>query len=97
MINYLNKKLNNLSEILNTEKLQRLLGGYHYIKGCIDASLINYFTIGNRTDLLNYFVLNTDLLNEIMKFGFPISIDEYRTSTRTLVHSLNQNFKNMLY
>lgn len=96
MINYLNKKLNNLSEILNTEKLQRLLRGYHYINGCIDAPLITYFTIGKRADLLNCFDLNTDLLNERMKFGFPISIDEYGISMRTLVLSLNQNFKNKI-
>lgn len=96
MINYLNKKLNNLSEILNTEKLQRLLRGYHYINGSVDAPLNTYFTIGNRSDFLNFFDLNTDLLNERMKFGFPISIDEYGISMNNLVLSLNKNFKNRI-
>ncbi len=96
MINYLNKKLNNLPEILNTEKLQRLLRGYHYINGFVDAPLNTYFTIGNRTDLLNCFSSNTELLDERMKFGFPISIDEYGISMSNLVLSLNKNFKNRI-
>lgn len=85
-----------MSEILNTEKLQRLLRGYHYINGSVDAPLNTYFTIGNRSDFLNFFDLNTDLLNERMKFGFPISIDEYGISMNNLVLSLNKNFKNRI-
>ncbi len=96
MINYLNKKLNNLPEILNTEKLQRLLRGYHYVNGFVGAPLNTYFTIGNRADLLNCFSLNTELLDERMKFGFPISIDEYGISMSNLVLSLNKNFKNRI-
>lgn len=96
MINYLNKKLNNLSEILNTEKLQRLLRGYHYINGSIAAPLNTYFTSGNRADLLNCFTLNIGLLNERMKFGFPISINEYGISMNNLILSLNKNFKNRI-
>ncbi len=96
LLNCLNKKSNNLLEILNTEKLQRLLSGYHYVNGCINAPLITYFTIENRVDLLNCFDLNIDLLNERMKFGFPISINEYENSMKTLVLSLNKNFKNKI-
>ena len=96
MINYLNIRTSHLSEILGTEKLQRLLRGYHYNKCDITSPLITYFTVGNRADLLSCFDLNIELLNERMKFGFPISVKEYGVSMNHLVLSLNKNFKNRI-
>lgn len=96
MINYLDKKANNLSEILNVQKLQRLLRGYHYINCSVASPLNTYFTIANRPDLLNCLNLKTNLLEEKMKFGFSISVDEYKKSMNNLILSLNKNFKNKI-
>lgn len=96
MINYLNIRTSHLSEILGTEKLQRLLRGYHYNKCEITSPLITYFTVGNRVDLLRCFDFDIEFLNEKMRFGFPISVKEYGNSMNQLVLSLNKNFKNRI-
>lgn len=96
VINYLNKKPNNLLEILNAEKLQRLLRGYHYINCSVISPLNAYFTLGNRADLLNCLNFKINMLSEKMKFGFSISIDEYRNNMSNLILSLNKKFKDKI-
>lgn len=102
-IKYLNKKPNQLSEILQTEELQRLLRGYHYKNNCIECPLITYFSLSERADILEDFdilniqsnnLFNVNNLKDKMKFGFPISINQYGQTMNKLVLSLNKNFKN---
>lgn len=101
LIKYLNKELLILPEILNTEKLRRLLRGYHYSNSSITVPIIDYFTFGKKSEVLKVFDLSTDVkkkytLNERLKYGFPISIHEYGYSMKKLVLSLDKNFKNKI-
>lgn len=95
-IKYLKDKPLDLLDLLNTEKLQRLLRGYHYNNGNVEEPLTTFFTLGKKLELISKIGLNTDLLEERMKFGFSITIDEYATSMNKLIKSLNKNFKNRI-
>lgn len=107
LITIINNKLEKLSEIIETEKLQRLLRGYHYSKSLVNCPLITYFKLGNKEEILQSFDWYSDTpenalsqasniynLNLRMKFGFPIALNEYGESMKSLVLSLNNNFKN---
>ena len=43
LISFIENKLYNLPTILETEKLQRLLRGYHYNQGKISSPIITFF------------------------------------------------------
>ena len=101
LISYINKKLVTLPDIIETEKLRRLLSGYHYENFSVNIPIIDYFTYGNKQNLLEAFDLSTNnlkryTLNERFKFGFPISIDEYGNCMKNLVIAINHNFKNKI-
>lgn len=102
------KNLFNLFSILNQEKLQRNLQGYHY-RGTknIEYPLMSYFTLTGKLQLLSSFEWfkedYIDTLNlstkqyeqeERFKYGFPVTIDEYTSSIKRLVLSAKRNFKN---
>lgn len=101
LINHIDKKLITLPEIIETEKLKRQLRGYHYKNKFITIPIVDYFTIGNRKELLDTFDLSNSCfkdyeLNDRCKYGFPISINEYGTSMKKLVLSLQKNFNNRI-
>ena len=98
LINYIsNNRLFVLPEILDNEKLRRLLRGYHYSNSSINVPIIDYFTYGNKSELLEAFDFSTKRdLNERFKYGFPISINEYGISMKKLILSLNKNFNNKI-
>jgi hypothetical protein len=104
LMSYINNKLEKLPLILETEKLQRQLRGYHYSKEIISSPLITFFKQGKKelilqsfdwyhTDSLNT-VYNIYNLNERFNYGFPISLEEYSDNMKKLVLSLNNNFNN---
>ncbi|MBQ7140438.1 MAG: hypothetical protein IJO32_02920 [Bacilli bacterium] len=101
----LTKYLNNnniltLSEILDTEKLKRLLRGYHYNNSSINIPIIDYFDLGYKNKISN--IINPIAkdekysLTERFHYGFQISNDEYSISMKKLVLSLNKNFNNRI-
>lgn len=105
LLNYLNLESNLLAEILATEKLQRLLRGYHYKNFFVECPIIKYFIMGERKDLLNAFDWYNNLfynslnnaqnrynLEERCKYGFPISNYEYKSSMKKMILSLSKNF-----
>lgn len=110
LLNYITKRLDILPKVLETEKSQRLLKGYHYYNWLtINSPLITYFISGRKKHLLesfSWFSNNLDdsliqvcdeyELNERLKYGFPITIDEYSSSMEHLILSLNKNFKNRI-
>ena len=101
MIRYINNKLILLPDILETEKLKRQLRGYHYKNGIVTIPIVDYFTFGNKKQLLEVFDLSNNILenytlNERYKYGFPISTNEYGTSMKKLVLSLQKNFNNRI-
>ena len=98
LINYIsNNRLFVLPEILDNEKLRRLLRGYHYSNSSINVPIIDYFTYGNKSELLEAFDFSTKRdLNERFKYGFPISTNEYGISMKKLILSLNKNFNNKI-
>ena len=98
LIGYINNsKLLVLPEILDNEKLKRLLRGYHYSNSSVNVPIIDYFTYGNKSELLEAFDFSTErALNERFKYGFPISTNEYGNSMNKLVLSLNKNFNNRI-
>ena len=98
LINYISSnRLFVLPEILDNEKLRRLLRGYHYSNSSINVPIIDYFTYGNKSELLEAFDFLTKRdLNERFKYGFPISTNEYGISMKKLILSLNNNFNNKI-
>lgn len=93
-LQYLKNKPLELFDLLNTEKLQRLLRGYHYNNGIIEEPLTKFFVLGNKPELIVGIEPNTDILEERMKYGFSITTDEYGSSMNQLILSLNKKFKN---
>ena len=93
-LQYLKNKPLELFDLLNTEKLQRLLRGYHYNNGIIEEPLTKFFVLGNKPELIVGIQPNTDILEERMKYGFSITTDEYGSSMNQLILSLNKKFKN---
>ncbi len=108
-LKFIRGKLQKLYELLEMEKLQRLIRGYHYNNPNKEVSspLIAYFTIGNKRHLLNSFSWYEDSflnlsqqvyldykLEERLLYGFPITVDEYLYCMKPLLVSLNNNFKN---
>jgi len=110
LFNMLEIKNFNLSSILKTDKLQRELRGYHFKNNKINIPLFTYFILGNKESLLNAFdwylsdynkcleqVSEEYDFNQRLFYGFPISINEYAESTKRLVLSTNNNFRNKIY
>lgn len=100
LVSYLNNKLTTLNEILGMEELKRLLRGYHYKNAEINIPIEDYFVLAGKKNLFDSLDISNNLegysLNERLKFGFPISKDEYGNSMKKLVLSLNKNFDNRL-
>lgn len=101
LINYITKKVIVLPNIIEMEKLKRQLRGYHYKNNFITIPIADYFTIGNKKELLNIFNLSNICiekysLNDRFKYGFPISVNEYGVSMKKLVLSLQKNFNNRI-
>ena len=101
MVDYIEKNFFDLRTILDTEKLKRLLRGYHYRNSSVNIPIVDYFTMGNKKHLLDVIDLSKNnqtkyTLNERFKYGFPISIDEYEISMKKLILSLDKNFKNRI-
>ena len=101
LIGNINNKLTVLPDIIETEKLKRQLGGYHYRNFFVSVPIVDYFTIGNKKDLLAALELSSNIqekyeLNDRFKFGFPISVSEYSISMKKLILSLNTNFNNRI-
>lgn len=101
LVSHINKKLITLPDIIEMEKLKRQLRGYHYKNNFITIPIVDYFTIGNKRELLDTFDLSNACfknyaLNDRYKYGLPISINEYGTSMKKLVLSLEKNFNNRI-
>lgn len=101
LVSHIDKKLITLPDIIKMEKLKRQLRGYHYKNNFVTIPIVDYFTIGNREELLNTFdlsnvCLENYTLNDRCKYGFPISINEYGTSMKKLVLFLQKNFNNRI-
>lgn len=104
LISYIKNKLDKLPFILEMDKLQRFLRGYHYNQGKVNSPLITFFKQGNKELILKSFdwyknnsfdkVYIQYNLEERFNYGFPISLDEYSNSMENLVLSLNDNFSN---
>ena len=83
------------------EKLKRQLIGYHYKNNFVTIPIVEYFTLGNKENLLEAFdllnsVLDNYTLDDRYRYGFPISNIEYGTSMKKLVLSLQKNFNNRI-
>lgn len=98
MILYINTKIENLHNIIATEKLQRLLKGYHFENNVVESPLINYYVLGNKESYLKYFewcndknkILYDKLYNiysesDRLFYGMPISINEFCNLLEILV------------
>lgn len=101
LVSHINKKLITLPDIIEMERLKRQLRGYHYKNNFVTIPIVDYFTIGNKKELLDTFNLSNDCLenytlNDRCKYGFPISINEYGTSMKKLVLSLQKHFNNRI-
>ena len=101
MISYINNKLILLPDIIEMEKLKRQLRGYHYKNDIITIPIVDYFTLGNKKELLEIFDLSNNVLenyalNDRYKYGFPISTNEYGISMKKLVLTLQKNFNNRI-
>ena len=101
LINYISKKMIAIPEILETEKKLRMLGGYHYKKSTINIPLVDYFTFGKWKEFLKCFDFSSETLkkytlNKRLKYGFPISIDEYSIYMKSSIISLKKNFNNRI-
>lgn len=101
IIGYINKKVFLLPDIIENEKLKRQLSGYHYKNNFITIPIVDYFTLGNKKELLKHFDLSNAALEKYTltdryKYGFPITINEYGVSMKKLVLSLRKNFNNRI-
>lgn len=61
--------------------MKRLLRGYHHKNYSVNVPIIDYFTFGNKEELLQAFELSDSIqkkytLNERFKYGFPISVSD---------------------
>lgn len=110
LFNMLEIKTFNLSSILETDKLQRQLRGYHFINNKVNIPLFTYFILGNKENLLSAFewylcdydkcleqVSKEYSFNQRLFYGFPISTNEYAESMKRLVLSNNINFRDKIY
>lgn len=101
LIGYINQDLISLPDILKAEKLKRQLRGYHYKNNFINIPIVDYFTYGNKQQLIDGLDITGNAiekytLSDRFKYGFPISIEEYGTSTKKLVLSLQRKFNNRI-
>ena len=104
LTSYIKNKLDKLPFILEMDKLQRFLRGYHYSQGKVISPLITFFKQGKKEFVLQSFdwyrkdsldmVYTQYNLEERFNYGLPISLDEYSNSMGNLVLSLNDNFNN---
>ena len=65
----------------------------HYKNNFVTIPIVEYFTLGNKENLLEAFYLSNSVLDNYTlddryKYGFPISNIEYGTSMKKLVLSL---------
>ena len=61
------------------EKLKRQLRGYHYKNNFVTIPIVEYFTLGNKENLLEAFdllnsVLDNYTLDDRYRYGFPAKI-----------------------
>lgn len=104
LISYLKNKLVKLPVIIEMDKLQRFLRGYHYTQGKVSSPLITFFKQGNKElvlEIFDWYNKNSLLmvcaqynLDERFNYGLPITLDEYSNSMEKLVLTLNANFNN---
>ena len=102
LLGILNMKSLKINELVETDTLQRLLRGYHYKNKMIHSPLVTYFENGKKTEILtplgldsnNNEVINVFNLNDRLKYGFPITNEEYISSMSSLIINVNKNFKN---
>ena len=101
IIDHMDNKLILLPNIMEMEKLKRQLRGYHYKNNFVTVPIVEYFTLGNKKNLLEAFDLSESgldnyTLDDRYKYGFPISNIEYGTSMKKLILSLQKNFNNRI-
>lgn len=102
LISLLNNKSKQINDLMEIDSLQKLLRGYHYENQIITTPLITYFEKGKKPELLTPLVITNNEkkvisvynLEDRLKYGFPITTEEYISSMRTLVQTTNKNFKN---
>lgn len=108
-INPIVNKIKNTSNLIQIEKLQRLMRGYHYEEKEIKSPFITYFTLGDKSFLLNAFewysndyektLTQTLELYEIqnrLKYGFPITLNEYYALMNNLFILTKENFNDKI-
>ncbi len=106
IINPVNKKFLELTDILQNDRLQRLLRGYHYKNGSVNFPLIEFMKSSNNSELLELFdwynensniclnnVVSVFEIDDRFKYGFPIALMEYSESIKNLVLFLNNKYK----
>lgn len=109
MIDNIKTRFEILSQLLQTDKLQRQLKGYTYVQSVVSSPLIAYFKQGNKENLLTAFdwyssnyknslncVISNYNLSERLFYGFPISKIEYAESLSNLVQQEKKYFKNKI-
>lgn len=104
LISSIKNKLDKLPSVLEMDRLQRFLRGYHYCQGKVNSPLITFFKQGNKEFVLESFdwyrknsfnmVSMQYNLEERFNYGLPISLNEYSNSMGSLVLFLNNNFNN---
>ena len=107
LIQYVTRNIKYLYDVIETEKNQRLIQGYHYSNSIVKSPIVNYFELSNKKKLLNCFewysniyqesvrssIANYDL-NDRLKYGFPIEASEYYTNVKEIILTLQKNFSN---
>ena len=104
LIDYIKNRLNELPKIIETEKSQRLLRGYHFSDNLITNPIVTYFEIDNKRELLNSFDwyseenenINKYSLDSRLFYGFPISKIEYARLLKNLIENKTANFKDFI-
>lgn len=102
LLTILNNKNLKINELIKIDSIQRLLRGYHYKNQKVTTPLVTYFEKGKKPELLTPLgitnnekkVISVYNLEDRLKYGFPITTEEYISSMRTLVKTTNENFKN---
>lgn len=103
-------KLSDLFDVIKIEELQRLLRGYHYNDGSfIESPLIHFINKSNNQNALytfNWYDSNVAnclknvtfkyMLYERLKYGLPISINEYAYSMHELIISSKGKIRNRI-
>ncbi len=95
-------KSNDLDYILRMEKLIYELNGYHYVNKVLNSPIVNFFSNTSGANLLEYFdwykkgstevFLNYNL-EERLKYGFPITDDEYKHEKSKTLRFIDKSYK----